>query len=164
MRVIYKILFILMLLPVFSGCNDTDDVAAIFTGKTWKLTMIAKDGENKMFNFWGGNTDAREKSFEKLNLKGTFTVKFEGLVEGDVIQGKTSGKTITSNLEGTWSANAKNNGFNATVNGNDDTDTLARNFLEGLNNAASYQGDENNLYLIYKNQLGSFRMFFRAVK
>lgn len=34
---IYKIVGLLLLLPLFSGCNDSDDVAAIFTGKTWKL-------------------------------------------------------------------------------------------------------------------------------
>ena len=35
-----KVLGLLLLLPMFSGCNDTDDVAGIFTGKTWKLTYI----------------------------------------------------------------------------------------------------------------------------
>ena len=39
-RLILKVLGLLLLLPMFSGCNDTDDVAGIFTGKTWKLTYI----------------------------------------------------------------------------------------------------------------------------
>ena len=38
-RLILKVLGLLLLLPMFSGCNDTDDVAGIFTGKTWKLTI-----------------------------------------------------------------------------------------------------------------------------
>ena len=40
-RLILKVLGLLLLLPMFSGCNDTDDVAGIFTGKTWKLTYIS---------------------------------------------------------------------------------------------------------------------------
>jgi len=44
MRNISKILGLLLLLPLFTGCNDSDDVAAIFTGKTWKLNYITVDG------------------------------------------------------------------------------------------------------------------------
>ena len=36
------ILFAIMLIPALSGCNDTDDVQKIFTGKTWKMTYITK--------------------------------------------------------------------------------------------------------------------------
>ena len=49
---IYKIVGLLLLLPLFSGCNDSDDVAAIFTGKTWKLNYITVDGGHEMFGFW----------------------------------------------------------------------------------------------------------------
>lgn len=162
MKVLYKIVCLVMFLPLFAGCNDTDDVAAIFTGKTWKLTFIAREGETRMYEpFWGSS---KEETIKKLGLTNTYTIKFEGIVEGNDIQGKISGTTVTSSLSGTWSANAKNNGFNATVNGQSDGDTLAQQFLEGLNSAASYQGDANNLYLIYKNKIGTFRMFFRAVK
>lgn len=41
---IFQIIGLLLLLPLFSGCNDSDDVAAIFTGKTWKLNYITVDG------------------------------------------------------------------------------------------------------------------------
>ena len=52
MRNISKILGLLLLLPLFTGCNDSDDVAAIFTGKTWKLNYITVDGGHDMFPFW----------------------------------------------------------------------------------------------------------------
>ena len=52
---IYKIVGLLLLLPLFSGCNDSDDVAAIFTGKTWKLTYITLKDGNKMIDLWGGD-------------------------------------------------------------------------------------------------------------
>ncbi|KAB6304116.1 DUF4847 domain-containing protein, partial [Bacteroides xylanisolvens] len=39
-RSIFQIVGLLLLLPLFSGCNDSDDLQGIFTGKTWKLTYI----------------------------------------------------------------------------------------------------------------------------
>ncbi len=33
-------------------------------------------------------------------------------------------------------------------------DKLAKNFIEGLNAATSYEGDSNNLYLLYKPASG----------
>ena len=109
-RSIFQIVGLLLLLPLFSGCNDSDDVAAIFTGKTWKLNYIT--------------------------------------VDGDVINGNIKGTVIaTSTFEGKWNANAKNNSFKATVTtaGSYGDDKLAKNFIEGLNAATSYEGDSNNL-------------------
>lgn len=126
-RSIFQIVGLLLLLPLFSGCNDSDDVAAIFTGKTWKLNY-----------------------------------------DGDVINGNIKGTVIaTSTFEGKWNANAKNNSFKATVTtaGSYGDDKLAKNFIEGLNAATSYEGDSNNLYLLYKPASGkqTFRMVFRVV-
>ena len=73
----------------------------------------------------------------------------------------------TSTFEGKWNANAKNNSFKATVTtaGSYGDDKLAKNFIEGLNAATSYEGDSNNLYLLYKPASGkqTFRMVFRVV-
>ena len=85
-----------------------------------------------------------------------------------VMNGNIKGTVIaTSTFEGKWSANAKNNSFKATVTtaGNYGNDQLARNFIEGLNAATSYEGDSNNLYLLYKPASGkqTFRMVFRVV-
>lgn len=161
---IFQIVGLFLLLPLFAGCNDTDDVAAIFTGKTWKLNYITVDGGHEMFDFWGDKEKERA-SIKELNENGTYNVIFEGVAEGDVISGKVRGTVITSySLDGTWSANGKNNNFNASVTGNDGGDVLAKNFLEGLNAATSYEGDTNgNLYLIYKGGQRTFRMFFRVV-
>ena len=152
MRNISKILGLLLLLPLFTGCNDSDDVAAIFTGKTWKLNYITVDGGHDMFPFWE-NEAQKTKIYEELNKNGTYNVIFEGTVEGDIIKGNIKGTVITTtgNFEGTWSANGKNNKFEATVEGNNGGDALAKNFLEGLNNATSYEG-------FYVNQ--SVKAFF----
>lgn len=159
----YKALWLLLLLPLFASCNDSDDVAAIFTGKTWKLNYITEDSNNEMFDFWG-NAEAQKKSMEQLNATGTYTINFEGATEGDLIKGKVNGRTIIQNFEGSWSANSKNNDFHASVNGSNE-DALAKNFLEGLNNATSYKGSDNtNLYILYKSGQRTFRMVFRVVK
>lgn len=165
MKNLYRILGMLLLLPLFSGCNDSDDVAAIFTGKTWKLNFIAIDGDHTMYDFWEGKTEAEKASIEELKKSDTYTLVFEGLADGDNIQGNVNGKTITSNVQGTWNANGKSNNFRATVKGNND-DILAKNFLEGLNNAVKYEGDSKNLYILYKNQstARTFRMFFTVKK
>ena len=49
----YKyLLLLLLMLPFVSGCNDSDDVNGIFTGKVWKLTYITKKNEHKPYDFW----------------------------------------------------------------------------------------------------------------
>ena len=156
---IYKIVGLLLLLPLFSGCNDSDDVAAIFTGKTWKLNYITVDG---------GHEEQEKASIKELNKNGTYNIVFDGTVDGDVMNGNIKGTVIaTSTFEGKWSANAKNNSFKATVTtaGNYGNDKLAKNFIEGLNAATSYEGDSNNLYLLYKPapDKQTFRMVFRVV-
>lgn len=169
MKNLYRILGILLLFPLFSGCNDSDDTTAIFTGKTWKLNFISIDGEYDMYDFWGNNAEAKEKSLTFLRKDGTYTLTFEGLADGDNIEGKVSVTVITSTLQGDWHANGKDNSFSfrATATGNtDNNDKLAKNFLEGLNNAIEYEGDTNNLYILYKPESAqrTFRMFFKPVK
>ena len=73
---IYKIVGLLLLLPLFSGCNDSDDVAAIFTGKTWKLNYITVDGGHEMFGFW--ENEEQEKASIKELLSSTYKCNFLG--------------------------------------------------------------------------------------
>mgnify|MGYP001630227272 CR=1 FL=1 len=86
-RSIFQIVGLLLLLPLFSGCNDSDDVAAIFTGKTWKLNYITVDGGHEMFGFWE-NEEQEKASIKELNKNGTYNIVFDGTVDGDVINGK----------------------------------------------------------------------------
>lgn len=160
---LHKAVWLLFLLPLFTACNNTDDVAGIFTGKTWKLNYITADGQHEMFDFWDKNAEARKKSLDKLNADGTFFIRFDGAADGDIITGKLSGKTIATNLNGTWSANGKNNNFKAAVEGSSEGDLLAKNFLEGLNAATSYEGDDKNLYILYQAGQQTFRIVFRLV-
>lgn len=162
----YKIISLLALFPLLVGCNDSDDVAAIFTNKTWKLTFIAKDGSDRMYDFWN-NEDRRTESLRKLEMSGAFTVRFDGTVEEELIQGTVSGRTtVDQEFNGTWSANGKSREFRASVAGGESSDALVSNFLKGLSQATAYDGDSNNLYLIYedKEKQTTFRMFFHVVR
>ena len=74
----YKyLLLLLLMLPFVSGCNDSDDVNGIFTGKVWKLTYITKKNEHKPYDFWG-DKDKYEQSIKNyINKEGAYTIKFE---------------------------------------------------------------------------------------
>lgn len=71
---IYKIVGLLLLLPLFSGCNDSDDVAAIFTGKTWKLNYITVDGCHEMFVF--GRMRNKKKQVSKSLIRMVHTISY----------------------------------------------------------------------------------------
>ena len=85
-RSIFQIVGLLLLLPLFSGCNDSDDVAAIFTGKTWKLNYITVDGGHEMFGFWE-NEEQEKASIKELK-------KQLNLGYGLEVTGVTNGKKI----------------------------------------------------------------------
>jgi hypothetical protein len=143
-RSIFQIVGLLLLLPLFSGCNDSDDLQGIFTGKTWKLTYInLKDKGGWMNGF-------SEKSIKILNEnQESYTITFTGTEEDNRISnGAVKGRIITADLTGTWSANGKNN-------------DLAKEFIKGLNNASSYIGDDNGLFLYY-NPAGSQQTYVLA--
>ena len=150
-RLIPKVLGLLLLLPMFSGCNDTDDVAGIFTGKTWKLTYITKANGHGWYNF----PDIADESnvMEYINGKKTFMLVFSGSVEDDIIQGTFTGSGAI-NTNGTWSANGKNQEFGMKVEKGtpiDSKDRIAEKILEGMRKANSYKGsDSRNLYLYYQ--------------
>lgn len=101
-RLILKVLGLLLLLPMFSGCNDTDDVAGIFTGKTWKLTYITVKDSHQMFNFWGNDNKAREQSMKLLDETGRYVITFNGMEESNIITGIISGTVITSTFTGSY--------------------------------------------------------------
>lgn len=66
-----------LVIPFLSGCNDTDDVQKIFTGKTWKMTYITKKNEHSWYKF----TDVSEaiyKSYDPINGTKAFKIAFTG--------------------------------------------------------------------------------------
>lgn len=145
------LLFLILLFPLLSGCNDTDDIAKIFLGKTWKLTNIMEGGSPSN-DYWNGNKEAQAASIALIQAGDNCTIRFSGTITGDIIIGTIAGTATSTTFSGKWRADAESRTFssNATASSTDN-DVLGRAFLEALNNKAiSYSGDENNLYIHFK--------------
>lgn len=153
----YKALWLLLLLPLFSGCNDSDDLQSIFTGKTWRLSYINyKDQGGMMEGFDKKSMEIFEKNKE------AYTITFTGTEEDNRISGSISGRVITSDIKGTWSANGKSNEFHANIGDAIGPDDLSKKFVEGLKNASSYTGDEKGLFLYYKSGQQTYVLAFHV--
>lgn len=164
-----KIYLLLLLLPFcFSGCDQADDVAGIFTGKTWKLTMIYRDGDGSKpapaADYWGGDEAARDKSIEKLGKEGTFTITFDGFENDGVINGSYTGYATNTNIAANWEANGKTNTFTTTQEEKNDSDVLGIAFIKALKNAYKYEGDYNSLSIYFKEGTQEKYLLFRKEK
>ena len=155
-----RCLFILLcILPMLCGCNESDDVVRIFTGKTWKLTDVLDGGTYPIIGnsydassnpgYWSSN-EAKEASIKLLETENNFTITFTGVLTNKTISGGISGRAASTSFTGSWSADAESNYFTAKPSSTSDNDALGKAFLNGLNNATSYEGDENNLYIYFK--------------
>ena len=145
-------LLLLLLLPLLGGCDEEDDVLEIFTGKTWKLTYIALEGQHQMFDFWNDDAAAK-RSMELLEQGSTFTIEFNGGETADYVGGEFEALAVNRSITGNWAANGASRDLRMTdlhTAGND-TDLLARAFLTGLENAIRYSGDSQNLYIYYED-------------
>lgn len=141
---------LLLLLPLFAGCNDSDDLSEIFLRK-WKLTYITKANDHKWYAFPGIDNNNYN---EYIKGEKAFTLTLSGNEADNVIQGTFigAGSVIAS---GTWNANGKNQQFGMTVaegSPTDGKDKIAGKILEGLKSANSYKGsDSQNLFLYYQD-------------
>ncbi len=165
MKNTYKLLFIALLFPLLSGCNNEDDIIQILVGKTWKLTYIADENEpTKMYNFWGDNNDAYKKSQETLANASTYTLVFEGSDLNGVVGGTISGYVSTTNISGKWNASKESSALTTSdVKANADADKyIGTAYITGITNATSYKGsDENNLYIHFKMGQRSYFLAFK---
>ena len=123
----------------------------ILTGKTWYMTYIAVEGQNKMYDFWQGDQEAREKSFKTI-VGDNYTLVFDGTEVNGTAGGACVGKAISVFAHGEWSANGNSRELKITLkNTGTDTDKyLGKAFMDGLKSAFKYGGDSKNLYIYYK--------------
>ena len=146
-------LLLLLLLPLLGGCDTEDNVLEIFTGKTWKLTYIALEGQHQMFDFWNEDTDAARRSLQLLEQGSTFIIEFNGSETADYVGGDFEAQAVNRSITGNWAANGASRELslnNLRTSGND-SDILAQAFLTGLQNAVRYSGDSQNLYIYYED-------------
>ena len=154
------IICLLLFIPVISGCNNSDDVQEIFTGKTWRMTFIAKDKEHRWYPF-PGVSEGVINSY----ISGTrsFSITFTGSTSDNVIAGNFIG-TGSVTMDGNWSANGETNAFSTSISKSsvkDSKDTLGKYIIAAIKKSTSYLGDENNLYLYYKNINETFFIAFK---
>lgn len=144
------LLFLVLLFPLLSGCNDSDDIAKIFLGKTWKLRDIIEG--KKSSDYWDGDKEAEAASRELMEQENNCTLKFSGTITGNTInKGTISGKAINNSFSGTWDVDGESRAFStADITPSTDSDVLGQAFLYGLSHATSYSGDESNLYIYFK--------------
>lgn len=146
-------LLLLLLLPLLGGCDTEDNVLEIFTGKTWKLTYIALEGQHQMFDFWNEDTDAARRSLQLLEQGSTFIIEFNGSETADYVGGDFEAQAVNRSITGNWAANGASRELslnNLRTSGND-SDILAQAFLIGLQNAVRYSGDSQYLYIYYED-------------
>lgn len=151
MKLKYIITLILML-PILSACNQTDDVIEIFTGKNWKLNYIA-DSKGDCMRSYVNDEAQWDAAMEQLKKDGNFIISFTGAEVEGVVIGEYNGRA-TLQLSGKWEANGKNNSFKTTPESAGASETLlGKVFVEALKNAYKYEGDTNgNLRIYFKEK------------
>lgn len=143
-----------LLIPFLMGCNDTDDVQKIFTGKIWKMTNITrgKKDQGKWFSFPGVTKEDYESYNPTIGTR-AFRISFEGSTLDDIISGKFNSVSPSSvAINGTWNANARNNDFHADIEKSSSSsgDALGKYIIEAMQKATTYEGDEYNLFLYFE--------------
>ncbi len=163
-RFIY-ILSFLIALPILSSCDNEDDLVGIFIGKTWILTDIMQ-GTTSYF-VWNTESTEEEKA-ESKELLGTgenYWIAFAGSVADGTISGTYTGKAVStvgfSNVN--WSATQKKKFYSDLYKFEiNESEPLAKEFIYGLENADSYQGDYNNLSIYYTREGKKYSLLLRV--
>lgn len=147
-----------------TSCNNDDDVIDIFVGnnKTWKLTLISRDGSHEPYDFWNGNEQAYNASRDALAKDGNFVLNFEGGTTGVTTGGAMNGRGIKSAFNGNWNIGEGRNLTITLQNNPSEADPLAKAFVNGLKGVTRYEGDTENLYLFYTDGQTNMRMSFHV--
>ena len=132
------LLYLILALPLFWGCNNEDNVEEIFASGTWNEGNYYNGGDwNKL------NDGARPKYTQPDDLKALnfLTVTF---MEDGTISGRISNGSFTAN----WKANGDDRTISITQLKTTATPSgKSKELIEALKNAAYYKGDSNYLKL-----------------
>ena len=162
---LYNLLIAFSMVLMLTGCSNKDDVISIFTGKTWKLTYISEKGKNMMYNFWGNDDTAYQSSMNALKSSSNFIIVFEGIDLNGVTGGSFNAYATSTSVSGQWSADGSSNKLTiSNFSAGTDADVVGKAFVYGLENAQSYSGDENNLFIYYTEGQRTFFLAFAPKK
>lgn len=123
---IFKFTLLCLLLPLFYGCNEEDDIDGIFIGKTWYVTNLLKANSN--------NTLLEENDWNTLaNNRSKYLISFSN----ETFHAQAGDYTF----EGKWSVDGKKQAIHFIINDNIvGTDVISREFIKILKEASTYKG------------------------
>lgn len=146
-----KILVLLLaILPILSGCNNTENLKGLIVGKTWRLScfMYNDDLITRYPNADDISKNNPNSFYLNFNENNTF-----------------NGKAINCSFSGTWSGDGKTNDFSINITnsaGSDDSQIIAADFIKAVKAAYSYKGDDNIISIYYKYNGRNEHMVFKA--
>lgn len=140
-------LIITLIVTLLSGCNNSEDVKQLITGKTWRLSCYYyKNGNTAIDRYPNANKILMD------NMDGFYLTFYEN--------NTFSGKGAKCSFSGTWRGDGKNNDFSMNINqlSGAESETIAIDFINAVKGVVSYKSDYNNLelYYKYKNEYMSF--------
>lgn len=135
----------LLMLPLFAACSSEDDIDSIFTGKTWRLTMILEDSKTSAC------TEEEQQEISDSSSS-SYSITFSN--------GTFSGRTLDEAFAGTWTVDGGSQEISFTFTTLPTPETVpSQLMIEILQNAVKYQGDTNQLTIHQSS--GPYMLFKR---
>ena len=132
------LLYLILALPLFWGCNNEDNVEEIFASGTWNVGNFYNGGDWNKLNDGARPAYTKEDDLKALNF---LSVTF---LEDGTLQGRMNNGTFTAN----WKANGEDRTISITQLKTTATPSgKSKQLVEALKNAAYYKGDKNYLKL-----------------
>lgn len=145
-----SILFLItfLIVTLLSGCNDTENVKELVTGKHWRLISFYDKNGNKILD--------RYPDANKI-----FIANPDGFYLSFADDNTFKGKGAKCSFSGTWRGDGKSNFFsmNITQMSGSETDLVAIDFISAVKETTVYKSGYNNLSLYYKNK-NEYMSFF----
>lgn len=137
------LLYPILALPLFWGCNNEDDINEIFVSGTWNVGNFYNGGDWNKVNDGARPVYTKEEDFKALNFL-TITFQEDGNLQGRISTGAISGK---------WTANGHDRTISITQLKYSGTPSgKSRELIEALQNATFYKGDSKYLKLASQNK------------
>ncbi len=153
---IVSCLLLVCIFPLLGGCDQEDNVEAIFLGKTWKLTGIYRNSNDRQITPCSDGDEGCLEEFEEMkHTSGYFTLSFNSTE-------RLSGRATNATFEGSCAIDGKSHAFSAALSiSATDLQAYGNEYLTAINSAYKYWGDINTLKLYFKSGNDTRYLLFR---
>lgn len=126
MRILLQMSVLCLLLPLFAGCNEEDDIKGIFVDKTWYVTDLFKaDGKTSMLE----GEERIKFDNNRENYRIVFTPETFSARAGDCV------------FSGKWNADGKKQTIHFSMDaGTSGTDVISKELIRMLEESVRYEG------------------------